>query len=239
LSRQSITWSLQQILRLARAPRRLSWAVRRRLRSLDTRPIRTDKGEVLRTSRGGLKRLQAAPDVLCRAPWVSLDFRMDGSVGFCNHGAYLIGNATTDSLLEMWRGPRARQLREMFRRYEIPDAACAHCAHQLRLGQPEGTFAVSHFGSWDMQPDRGGEAFPRTLIFRLTNVCNLRCMMCNGAIRVVSRSDVEHRLPPRASREHDEFRLCDGCDRVYWKGSHYARLRALVQRLFPDPSDES
>jgi uncharacterized protein with PIN domain len=66
-----------------------------------------------------------------------------------------------------------------------------------------------------------------------------RCMMCNGAIRVVSRRDVEHRLPPRASRDHDEFRHCEGCDRVYWKGSHYARLRALVQRLFPEAPDES
>ena len=66
-----------------------------------------------------------------------------------------------------------------------------------------------------------------------------RCMMCNGAIRVVSRRDVEHRLPPRASREHDEFRHCEGCDRVYWKGSHYARLRALVQRLFPEAPDKS
>ena len=66
-----------------------------------------------------------------------------------------------------------------------------------------------------------------------------RCMMCNGAIRLVSRRDVEHRLPPRARRDHDEFRHCEGCDRVYWKGSHYARLRALVQRLFPEMPDES
>jgi uncharacterized protein with PIN domain len=66
-----------------------------------------------------------------------------------------------------------------------------------------------------------------------------RCMICNGAIRVVDRRDVEHRLPPRASRDHDEFRHCEGCDRVYWKGSHYARLRALVERLFPETPDES
>jgi uncharacterized protein with PIN domain len=61
-----------------------------------------------------------------------------------------------------------------------------------------------------------------------------RCTMCNGTIRLVARDEVEHRLPPRASRSHEEFRYCAGCDRVYWKGSHYTRLRALVQRLFPD-----
>jgi uncharacterized protein with PIN domain len=61
-----------------------------------------------------------------------------------------------------------------------------------------------------------------------------RCTICNGAIRVVPKSEVEHRLPPRTRQDQDEFRYCAGCDRVYWKGSHYTRLRALVQRLFPE-----
>jgi uncharacterized protein with PIN domain len=61
-----------------------------------------------------------------------------------------------------------------------------------------------------------------------------RCTMCNGPIRVVRKGDVAERLPPRARRDHEDFRYCEGCDRVYWKGSHYTRLRALVERLFPD-----
>jgi uncharacterized protein with PIN domain len=60
-----------------------------------------------------------------------------------------------------------------------------------------------------------------------------RCTMCNGTIRVVREEDVADRIPTRARREHDEFRACEGCGRVYWKGSHYARLLALVERLFP------
>jgi hypothetical protein len=60
-----------------------------------------------------------------------------------------------------------------------------------------------------------------------------RCTMCNGTIRVVREKDVADRIPTRARREHDEFRACERCGRVYWKGSHYARLRALVERLLP------
>jgi uncharacterized protein with PIN domain len=60
-----------------------------------------------------------------------------------------------------------------------------------------------------------------------------RCMMCNSLIQLVKKDEVEPRLLPGTRREHDEFRYCPGCDRIYWKGSHYTRLRRLVERLFP------
>jgi uncharacterized protein with PIN domain len=58
-----------------------------------------------------------------------------------------------------------------------------------------------------------------------------RCTMCNHPIRIVAKDQVEHRLLPGARREQDEFRYCPGCDRIYWKGSHFARLQRLVERL--------
>jgi len=60
-----------------------------------------------------------------------------------------------------------------------------------------------------------------------------RCMMCNSRIRLVKKNEVEPRLLPRTRRDHDEFRYCPGCDRIYWKGSHYVRLRRLIERLLP------
>jgi uncharacterized protein with PIN domain len=62
-----------------------------------------------------------------------------------------------------------------------------------------------------------------------------RCMTCNHTIHRVTRDEIEHRLRPGTLRNHDEFRHCPGCDRIYWKGSHYARLRRLVERLVPRP----
>lgn len=58
-----------------------------------------------------------------------------------------------------------------------------------------------------------------------------RCAMCNHPIRMVPKAEVEHRLQPGTSRNHDEFHYCPGCDRVYWKGSHFTRLQRLVKRL--------
>lgn len=58
-----------------------------------------------------------------------------------------------------------------------------------------------------------------------------RCTVCNHEIRTVAKRAIEHRLPPETRREHDAFRSCTGCGRVYWPGSHHERLRRLVERL--------
>jgi hypothetical protein len=56
-----------------------------------------------------------------------------------------------------------------------------------------------------------------------------RCLECNGVLKPVSKEEVEDRLPPRTRRDYDDFRECRRCGRIYWKGSHYDRLAALVE----------
>jgi uncharacterized protein len=56
-----------------------------------------------------------------------------------------------------------------------------------------------------------------------------RCMACNGVLEAVDKAAVVDRLEPRIRRDHDEFRRCPDCGRVYWQGSHHTRLVALVE----------
>jgi uncharacterized protein with PIN domain len=58
-----------------------------------------------------------------------------------------------------------------------------------------------------------------------------RCMACNGSIHAVARDAVLDRLPKRTAQSFDEFYQCASCGKVYWKGSHYDRMRALVEAL--------
>lgn len=58
-----------------------------------------------------------------------------------------------------------------------------------------------------------------------------RCIRCNGTLEPVARELVEDVLPPRTRREFDEFRRCQACGRVYWKGSHYERMDRLVRTI--------
>ncbi len=56
-----------------------------------------------------------------------------------------------------------------------------------------------------------------------------RCLQCNGVLEPVAKEEVEHRLPLRTRQDHDEFRTCPDCGRIYWQGSHYDQLATLVE----------
>jgi uncharacterized protein with PIN domain len=57
-----------------------------------------------------------------------------------------------------------------------------------------------------------------------------RCMRCNGVLEDISREAVMHRLP-ESVKSKDGFRLCPGCGRVYWEGSHHARMKEILRAL--------
>jgi uncharacterized protein with PIN domain len=58
-----------------------------------------------------------------------------------------------------------------------------------------------------------------------------RCVRCNGRLATVAKGEVIEHLEPLTRRYYDEFSRCAECGRIYWAGSHYARLVNLVERL--------
>jgi uncharacterized protein with PIN domain len=58
----------------------------------------------------------------------------------------------------------------------------------------------------------------------------VRCMECNTRLVAVDVEAVAERLPPGTRECFSEFHRCPGCDRVYWRGSHYERLVGLLER---------
>jgi uncharacterized protein with PIN domain len=58
-----------------------------------------------------------------------------------------------------------------------------------------------------------------------------RCARCNGRLVPTSKADVFDRLEPKTKLYYDEFQVCEQCDRVYWRGSHFERMEAQLQRL--------
>jgi uncharacterized protein with PIN domain/sulfur carrier protein ThiS len=67
-----------------------------------------------------------------------------------------------------------------------------------------------------------------------------RCIRCNGKLSFVDKSDVYHRLEPKTQRYYEDFRICDHCRQVYWKGSHFRKMNHLIDEfrhaLAPRPS---
>jgi uncharacterized protein with PIN domain len=62
-----------------------------------------------------------------------------------------------------------------------------------------------------------------------------RCLRCNGLLQSVHKEEIAERLLPSTREYHDEFRICRECKRIYWKGSHYARMQRLIERMLRSP----
>jgi uncharacterized protein with PIN domain len=60
------------------------------------------------------------------------------------------------------------------------------------------------------------------------------CLHCNAPLRDVPKSEVVDQLPPSVRELHEEFNTCDVCHRVFWKGSHYKRMTALLAAASAD-----
>jgi uncharacterized protein with PIN domain len=58
-----------------------------------------------------------------------------------------------------------------------------------------------------------------------------RCLHCNGTIQSADKEAIAHRLLPRTKAHYDEFWLCQQCQKIYWKGSHYQRMQQLIEQL--------
>jgi hypothetical protein len=65
------------------------------------------------------------------------------------------------------------------------------------------------------------------------------CLECNVALEPIARSAVVDRVPPNAARFYDTFHTCPDCRGIFWEGSHWRRMRAVLDGLLDSAGDES
>lgn len=138
---------------------------------------------------------------VCYAPFVSLYFDQVGNVRVCcQNTTYLVGNVTTMSLDEIWRGERIHSLREALVGNDF-QKGCRFCEWQLSDGNFTGSFmrTFDRFPLETSQPD-----YPAQMEFSVSNTCNLECVMCNGEWSSSIRSRRE-KLPPLPKAYSESF----------------------------------
>jgi uncharacterized protein len=54
------------------------------------------------------------------------------------------------------------------------------------------------------------------------------CMGCGGPLVSVDKDAVRARIPPRTALWQDEYFLCQGCGQLFWRGTHWERIRARL-----------
>ena len=73
----------------------------------------------------------------------------------------------------------------------------------------------------------------REIVNRLDLARSMRpfrlCISCNAPLRAVDKVVVFDRLPPSVQANYENFTTCDLCGGVFWQGSHWKRMQALLE----------
>jgi uncharacterized protein len=63
-----------------------------------------------------------------------------------------------------------------------------------------------------------------------------RCVLCNTPLQRVERASIISRVPPAVAERYDGFSRCPTCGRVFWKGTHWERMRELASEVLGEDS---
>ncbi len=63
--------------------------------------------------------------------------------------------------------------------------------------------------------------------------CNpfTRCLVDNALLKSVPKEEVLAKIPPKVAQWCEEFQRCPECGRIYWKGSHYDRMKRFIDEV--------
>ncbi len=60
-----------------------------------------------------------------------------------------------------------------------------------------------------------------------------RCTVCNGILRPLPAEEARDRVPAFVFATRDRFTRCPDCGRIYWEGTHAARMREALELILP------
>jgi len=80
-----------------------------------------------------------------------------------------------------------------------------------------------------------GAAAPRALVRPRRAPGPARPILAHARLRrTVDKSAVSARIPAGVRQDFDTFVACEACAKVYWAGSHYDRMQAMIADLRAD-----
>ncbi|MCS7286015.1 MAG: Mut7-C RNAse domain-containing protein [Anaerolineae bacterium] len=58
-----------------------------------------------------------------------------------------------------------------------------------------------------------------------------RCPICNEPLNPVNKESVREKVPLYVFQTHEHFSACPTCHRIYWRGSHWQRMKECLDKL--------
>ena len=60
---------------------------------------------------------------------------------------------------------------------------------------------------------------------------NSRCIVCNGNLQQIEKYRIIGKIPEGILEREEKFWMCDSCKKIYWEGTHFAKLQEFVNKL--------
>ncbi|MFW0859313.1 MAG: Mut7-C RNAse domain-containing protein [Dehalococcoidia bacterium] len=57
------------------------------------------------------------------------------------------------------------------------------------------------------------------------------CLECNQPLIPRGREEVHDLVPPYVFRTQEQYMQCPGCNRIYWRGTHWQRMNEELEEL--------
>ena len=58
-----------------------------------------------------------------------------------------------------------------------------------------------------------------------------RCIVCNEQLKAIEKELVRDKVPPLVFDEQTEFVICPKCQRVYWQGTHWGKVKETLEGI--------
>ena len=60
---------------------------------------------------------------------------------------------------------------------------------------------------------------------------SIRCPVCNQILQSISRKIIQAEVPRYVWATHRDFSRCPDCGKIFWKGTHWDRIRERLRRV--------
>jgi uncharacterized protein len=58
-----------------------------------------------------------------------------------------------------------------------------------------------------------------------------RCLLCNEILLFIPKEMAEGKVPDFIYQAYDSFHVCPRCQRIYWPGTHYRRMKEDLAKI--------
>ena len=87
----------------------------------------------------------------------------------------------------------------------------------------------AYYVEGNTEPERLAELAQRFNIALTIDLENSRCPRCNTKLNIVDKTEITAKVEKNTLLYYNEFWLCPSCNRVYWQGAHWTKIRATLK----------